>query len=848
MGPHLDPATIDQLLRDELDDTSRAQAETHLDACAPCREALESARDDDDLLSDLRSAWVPLEEDAHSTEAIEVEGYADLVEMHRGGQGVVYRAVHEASGRAVALKVLLGGAHASARDRFRFEREIELASSLRHPNIVRILDRGLANGSLFCAMELIEGSHLDDHLAETKPSRPERLELFRKICEAVAYAHRHGVVHRDLKPSNLVVDANGEPHILDFGLAKSADEGRAAVERLTRTGQFMGTLAYASPEQVRGGGEPIGTASDVYSLGFLLYEMLVESPPYPVSGSLTSIVTNITTTEPADPRTRARTVDEDLATILQTALAKAPERRYPSADSFARDIAHYLAGEPIEAHRDSRWHVMRKAVRRHRAAIAIAAAFALVVGGSLAVIVEERLRSIGEREKATLIRRVFEDILTARGTGGMMSDANLVEVLEGAARTLDDSLADAPDTEAAVHFAIGEAYAQRLLFREAIPHLEKAIERHRKAGAAEAADLGRALALLGRIRARQTSPESVPILTEAVELRRQVHGADHPLVAESLRELGFAWMIHPFEENPALAERYFRESLEILHARRVRDDRQIAATLYRFGMLDMRVNGWESPVAEQKLREAIEHFDRAPDQPSSDEVAALNTPATLLQNTGRVDEARARLERPAVLTRRHFGANEVPDMLRGFARLHHSEGNDAAARRMSRDALAASLESWAERRPSEARRLRDIAAQLSDHESSDANAPWLAAFVAIREFEGRGSYELGSWMGGVAELLVKGRYTTAAESVLRESLDVHCRLYGTDCPIRRENLARLALMLYDEDRADEAEPFAREVIEIADRTGDTECKLAKKCREHLDSAAAASVRDAGARG
>lgn len=311
-----------------------------------------------------------------------IEGYALLRELHRGGQGVVYHARQLGTKREVALKVLLEGPFASEESRRRFEREVELAASLRHPHIVTILDSGISHGRYYFAMEYIDGQRLDVYLREAAPPLDRVLALLETIGSAVNFAHQRGVIHRDLKPSNILVDGEGAPHVLDFGLAKQAPRGdhrHSTVHVVSTPGQILGTVAYMSPEQVAAPHE-VDVRTDVYALGVIAYEALLGRPPYPVTGQLAEVLRHITHTEPANPRAVrsqsrfGKSIDDELATILLKALEKDVERRYQSAGDLAADVRRYRSGEPIEAKRASGFYVLRKTLRRYRVQATVAGA------------------------------------------------------------------------------------------------------------------------------------------------------------------------------------------------------------------------------------------------------------------------------------------------------------------------------------------------------------------------------------------------------------------------------------------------------------------------------------------
>lgn len=392
--------------------------ETHLTKCKSCRQRIESIQSNTSMPSRLTvskigdedavcnhdeemQTYVSLNEypagsmsqvpsflhnSSVSTASMEsmIEGYKILERLPLGGQAVVYKAVQEATKRVVALKVLLQGPHISTRAQSRFEREVDLAASLKHPNIVTIYDSGIAKGQYYFAMEYVVGKPLDEYVQAEKLSLHKTMELFNKVCSAVAYAHQRGVIHRDLKPGNILADAGGEPHVLDFGLAKLVDGSENTspeAAMVSIPGKVIGTLAFMSPEQASGQPDAIDVRTDVYSIGIILYEILTGTFPYDVDGSMLSVLRNIQETEPTRPSRVIPHLNSEVEAIIMRALDKDLSYRYQSVVHLQQDIDHWLNGLPIAAKSDSSIYLLRKIITRHRYASAIVALLLVIVAG-----------------------------------------------------------------------------------------------------------------------------------------------------------------------------------------------------------------------------------------------------------------------------------------------------------------------------------------------------------------------------------------------------------------------------------------------------------------------------------
>jgi tetratricopeptide (TPR) repeat protein len=423
-------------------------------------------------------------------------GYEVVQELGRGGMGVVYLARHLALNRQVALKMILGGAYADAKELARFRAEAEAVAKFTHPHIVQIFDVGTLEGMPYCALELLTGGSLDEQLrGQPQPPR-QAATLLVPVAQAVQAAHDQGILHRDLKPSNILLTADGTPKLTDFGLAKRLEDDNGQ----TRTGEIVGTPGYMAPEQAAGKVRQLGPATDIYALGAILYQLLTGRPPFQGLSALDTVM-QVMTTEPIPPRQLQPTVPRDLETICLKCLHKEPAKRYPSAQALAADLQNYLDGKPILARPAGRWERAVKWCRRYPTAAALllvvtlaALGMALLAAWALqaeqtarqesAQKEEQRRKAVEQAELAQAVTRFLRyDVLLLANPATQLQDrlsdrkydaeVKLRDVVKRAGKAIEGKFTNQPQVEAELRSTLGITLLSMGQFDLALPHLER---------------------------------------------------------------------------------------------------------------------------------------------------------------------------------------------------------------------------------------------------------------------------------------------------------------------------------------------------------------------------------------
>ncbi len=501
--------------------------------------------------------------------------------LGQGGMGQVYRATRADLGIAVAIKVIRTE-RATAGRMERFMRERRILGRLTHPNIARFLDAGTTpSGTPFVVMEYVEGVSLQTYVQEHNLNLRDRLTLFLQVCEAVSYAHQNLVIHRDLKPSNIWVSADGTVKLLDFGIAKLLDDTEAT-DWHTLTAEALLTPAYASPEQVER--RPVTTATDVYALGIVLYEMLTGMHPHRTHTTsspkdLYDAVLSIQPERPSAvwartahrPNEVSRTEQSELDTMALKALRKEPARRYTSVDAFAEDVRRFLAGQPIAARPESWWYVTEKFIARNRMAVltSLAGTIALIVGLSLAlwqgaVAATERDRAQEAAAKsdmaATFMVELFQVADPSRPNTIRADTLRLPMLLAYGVDAAHVRFAEHPDVRARVFDSIGEMYRLAGDYRAAAKSFHEAARAWEEDTPGETLAFARSLKyeafmlmMMGHL------DEAEPMQREVLAMRRRLLGDASSPVGSILKNLGTTMLLRG---EFAVAETYYDEALE----------------------------------------------------------------------------------------------------------------------------------------------------------------------------------------------------------------------------------------------------------------------------------------------
>ncbi|MFN7932457.1 MAG: serine/threonine-protein kinase [Bryobacteraceae bacterium] len=793
-------------------------------------------------------------------EAVEGErigSYRVLRPLGRGGMGVVYLAerADDAYHKQVAIKLVRTGLGTDESLR-RFRAERQILAKLEHAHIARLLDGGASeSGQPYVVMEYVEGKPLLEYCREKQLGLRARLALFQQICGAVQYAHQNLIVHRDIKPGNVLVNNEGVAKLVDFGIAKLlADDPIASTA--TQSFERLLTPEYASPEQVRG--EAISTASDVYSLGALLYELLAGKPPleFPSRTAL-DVERVIGEQQPVAPSVRSgnQALAGDLDNITLMALRKEPERRYVSAAALAEDIQRYLDGYPVQARQEGMLYQAAKFVRRNRVGVGGAALFLALLAGFVWTVVRERNTANRERMKAEQVSKFLVksfELANPSETRGKQVTAR--EILEQGVSRMDKELQNQPDLQATLMNTIAEVYLSLGLLKDSLTLNARAIEQAKKARRAESVEMAdlvsqrsyllrengqykpakesmqEAFRLLDRVAkddlARRASylrsygpllylsgesEEAEKVLREALALRRRLSGDEHEEVVWNLANLSRALTNQKkYDEALKTAE----EALQLVLRRNGEVSESTMSAYNRIGVAQYYLRHGEAAAAA--FRKAIEIGNKLYGPENKDIASNWNGLGAALELASKWEEsAQAHRQAIAIFRKAYGGKHPVlAQSLMTFAGSLHYGGKHEEEATVAQESLEMVIATVGKQDNRYAIANANVARSRAD--GGDFEGAWKAYEEAYglrrKKFDTKEETTLGYLVMLSAAARVVGK-CGAVEPLLQEAILLNAATKESVQRTQRDE-ARTLIAACQSDRGQEkeAEPVLREVL------------------------------------
>jgi serine/threonine-protein kinase len=778
----------------------------------------EQINDDKEAKSDAESkprSSTPLgpeEEFGFSAPPPEIGGYEVIDKLGEAGQGQVWKALHLGTNREVALKVPRVGLSSSRKTLARFEREVEVAARLRHPNIARINDSGVHQGLYYYTMDLIEGVNLDQYVKQAHLSHREILELMQIICQAIQYAHQNGVIHRDLKPSNIMIAEDGKPFIVDFGLAKSLLEDDLNIT-VSTDGEAAGTPAYMSPEQAAGHLDKIDTRTDVYSLGVMLFALLTGEFPHDLSGSRGEVLHRIAEEEIRRPRKLDPKLDKDLEALLLKSLEKNPDRRYVSAGELGRDIDNYLNGKPLIAGPQSGIYQLRKFVRRHKSLVAgILVVFAVSLIGTVVstffAIGQSRARAEAQAVSDFLRYSVLESLDSYRVGGRQIT---IRSVLDAASNSLNDEkkLQRWPLAEAEIRATLGFAYWSLGLYEQAASHDERALEIRRAHLAKDDTLLQSIMENLGWVYFDQNRfEEAEKLLIEAVEANFGVENEDNWWDAPiSMNMLASLYIVQGrFRE----AEEYCLKAMEIVRSHLgepLVSNMHTLACCYHFQ--------GRHEEAEEQFRKALEIGQRNLGKTDWHTLSLMRDFSELCCDLGRYDEAEQLLTNVLNFGRSSWD-DEHPERLKIMASLgwlRHNQGKYEQAEDILSETLNAAHRILGEEHMTTAHCMHGLGTVYLNQGQYDQAEPLLInAWDILCRLLNEENWTSLSVKNTLGKLYTAQENYDKAEKFYLETMDARNHKLSKEHPDTLETMNDLAILYNEQTRYEEAEKFLLEVL------------------------------------
>ena len=777
--------------------------------------------------------------------------YKLIEELGKGGMGVVYKAEQiEPVKRSVALKIIKLGMD-TEEVVARFETEKQALAVMKHHNIAKVHDAGVTkSGRPYFVMELVHGIPITDYCDNHKLTAKERLELFIPVCEAVQHAHLKGVIHRDLKPSNVLIEileGKPVPKIIDFGIAKATEHRLAEQTLFTERGQLIGTPEYMSPEQAEMSDLDVDTRTDIYSLGVMLYELLVGVLPFDSkflrSAGFDEIQRIIREEEPPRASTRLSDLGDtqnsiaeqrrtdvtslykqlkgDLDWITMKAMEKDRTRRYSTASDLAADITRHLKKEPIIARPPSRIYNVGKFIRRHKWGVAMATllTLAIVIGGAAATIgfvrstKAERLAR-QEAQTATQVSNFLVDLFNVSDPGEARGKTiTALEILNKGAMEIEQGLKEQPSIRARLMETIGTVYMKLGLYTDADALLRRALELREELLDANDPQVAESLASLSLLlEQRGDFKEAEQIAARALDIRERTLSPDHPDIASSLHGLA---LIYYRQVKLKEAEHLYKRSLEIREKVFGSNHPEVAESLNDLGVLYYTQGRYEEAEKYYQQALAIRESVLGPDHPEVG--SSLNGLASLYLRQQRFDETEPLYRRALSIREKSLGPvhPDVATCLNNIAILFYYRGDLTEAEKYYQQALNIRRQSLVENHPDIAVSLMNLAIlyhQMGNLEESKSF--YEQALTVMEKAYGQDNSEVAFLLTNIALLNIEMEDYIDAEKLLKRALEIMEEAFGPNHLQVIKSLDILGYLYSSTEKYNEAEQVYIRVLTL----------------------------------
>ncbi len=765
--------------------------------------------------------------------------YRAIKQIGTGGMGSVYLA-ERADGQfeqKVALKIVKPGMN-SSEIIARFEEERQILARLQHPNIARLLDGGMSEMGLpYFTMEYVEGKPITEYCDENNLTIEQRLDLFKKVCDAVLYAHQNLVIHRDIKPSNILVEEDGTVKLLDFGIAKVFEEDEDQ-KFVTRTGMRVMTPEYASPEQVRG--EPVSTATDIYSLGLILYQLLTGCPPYEVhSTSALEMERIICLTEPQKPSTmitkisssgagteqktspdfisrkRKTTIPKlkkrisgDLDNICLMAIRKEPERRYSSIAQFITDIDNHLTGLPITARKSTAGYRTRKFIQRHKVGVVITAiaviVIALVTTFYTIQLAEERDKAQLEAEKAKNVSEFLASIFQVSDPEQSKGETITArELLDNGVKRIENELSDQPEVLANMLGVTGNVYKSLGLYNNALLLLQKSYFINDSLLGDDSPETVKSLNDLASLNFALGEYESaIEKFSEALTKRKSIYGEESLEASESMNDLA---MVLREQGDYDQSEKLLNESLSIRKKLLSSKSPEVAQSINNLGLLKEDMG--ELDEAKELLEESLQIKEKIYGKVHPSYSETIGNLAFLLQQLGEYEKASKLFKETLQIDKQLYGEihPSISTDLYNIASNTALMGDLNSAEKLYTDVLELDKKLLGEEHPYIALDLNNLAGILSDKgDYSKAEILYKESLALNRKIYGNEHPEVATSMSNLGVMYNRWGKYSKAEPLLKDALAMRIKLLGENHPNVVTSLNIYAALLASEGRYKEA--------------------------------------------